>query len=61
MKISEEDLKYVRQYIAEHGREMTPEQVLDVMREVKKINVVDEPGLVTQMRQNGNSSTSRPT
>jgi hypothetical protein len=59
MKITKEDLQYVRQYIAEQGKEMTPDQVLEVMREVKRIEVVDEPGLATLMRQNGNPSTGR--
>jgi|2_EtaG_2_1085320.scaffolds.fasta_scaffold00181_22 hypothetical protein len=56
MKVTKEDLQYVRQYIAEkHGKEMTPAQVLEVMREVKKIEVVDEPGLATILRQDGNN------
>jgi hypothetical protein len=56
MKIPKEDLQYIRQFIAEaHGKEMTPDQVLEVMREVKKIEVVDEPGLATLMRHDGNN------
>lgn len=62
MQIAREDLQHVRQYIAEkYGKEMTPDQVLEVMREVKKIDVVDEPGLVTLMRQDGDSSTGGST
>jgi len=59
MKMAKEDLQYVRQYLAEQGREMTPAEVLEVMREVKKVEVVDEPGLVTLMRNDGNPGTGR--
>ena len=52
MEIAKEDLQYIRQHIAErHGAEMTPQEVLDILREVEDIEVVSEPGLVTMLRE----------
>ena len=58
IRITKEDLQYIRQHIADkHGKEMTIDQVLELIRDVKKVEVIDEPGLVTIMRHDGNSST----
>jgi len=50
LKIAKEDLLWIRTYIAEkHHKEFTPEQVLDVIREVRQVEVSLQPGLVSLM------------
>lgn len=52
MKMAKEDLQYIRQLIAErHGKEMTPEEVLETMREVKEVEIVEDMGLVSELRR----------
>jgi hypothetical protein len=57
LKIAKEDLLWIRTYIAEkHHKEFTPEQVLDVIREVRQTEVSSEPGLVTLMKMDEDTS-----
>lgn len=52
MKIAKEDLLWIRTYVAEkHGKELTPQQVLDILRKAKPIEVSTQPGLVTAIKQ----------
>jgi len=52
MKIAKEDLLWIRTYVAEkHGKELTPQQVLDIIRKAKPEAVVSlQPGLTTLIR-----------
>jgi len=51
MKMPREDLLEVRKRIAEMGRELTPDGLEDILNEVENVQVVDEPGLVTKLRE----------
>lgn len=53
MKIAKEDLLWIRTYIAEkHQKELTPQQVLDIIRMAKpEAEVSLQPGLTTLMRE----------
>ena len=51
MKMPREDLLEVRKRIAEMGRELTPDGPEDILNEVENVQVVDEPGLVTKLRE----------
>ena len=48
MKIAKEDLLWIRTYVAEkHGKELTPQQVLDILNQAKPVEVSIQPGLLT--------------
>ena len=51
MQIAKEDLLWIREYVAEkHGKELTPQQVLDIIRMAKpEAEVSLQPGLTTLM------------
>jgi len=52
MKMAREDLQRVRQLVAErHGKELTPDQLEQLFKECKDLEIVDEPGLVTEIRR----------
>ena len=51
MEIAKEDLQRIRELLAEKGKELTPKEVLTILRKSKDIEVVDRPGLVTRIRQ----------
>jgi hypothetical protein len=60
MKVTKEDLLRIREIAAEKGSELTPQQVIDLLRKAKPgIEIIDEPGLVTWLKEHGNTSTSR--
>jgi len=52
VKIAKEDLLWIRTYIAEkHQKELTPQQVLDIIRKAKpEVEVSLQPGLTTLIR-----------
>ncbi len=60
--MAKEDLLHIRELIASKGMELTPNQVIKILNEVKNIKIVDEPGLVSEIKrlrqQHGNSGTS---
>lgn len=59
MRMMKEDLLKIRLIVAEHGLELTPKQMIELLQRVRKdIIIEDGPGLVTWLRQNGNNSTS---
>jgi hypothetical protein len=61
MEMAREDLLRLRQICAEKGRELTPQQIEDILNEVRGVVVVDRPGLVTEIKRlkdNGDSGTS---
>jgi len=61
MIMTKEDLLKVRGIAAENGRELTPRQAIDLLKQIKPdFKIVDEPGLVTWLEKHGNTSTSRP-
>ena len=48
MQIAKEDLLWIREYVAEkHGKELTPQQVLNILNMAKPVEVVKKPGLRT--------------
>jgi hypothetical protein len=52
VQIAKEDLLWIRAYIAEkHGKELTPQQVLDIIRMAKPVEVSTQPGLVTVIKR----------
>lgn len=51
LKIAKEDLLRIREIAAEHGTEMTPQEVLDVINNAVNAKIVDEPGLVSAIRR----------
>lgn len=60
MRITKEDLLRIREIAAEKGGELTPQQVIDLLKKIRPdIEIVDEPGLVTWLKEHGNTSTSR--
>ena len=60
MKLTKEDLLRVREIAAEKGSELTPQQVIDFLKQVRPdLEIVNEPGLVTWLEKHGNNSTSR--
>lgn len=61
MRLTKEDLLRVREIAAEKGSELTPQQVIDFLKKARPdLEIVNEPGLVTWLREHGNTSTSRP-
>lgn len=62
MKIAKEDLLWVRTYIAEkHGKELTPQQVLDILRKARPVEVSAESGLLSIIKRgtsHGDSGSS---
>lgn len=62
MKVTKEDVLRIREIAAEKGSELTPQQVIDLLKKARPdLEVVDEPGLVAWLREHGDTSTSRPT
>lgn len=60
MKVTKEDILRIREIAAERGGELTPQQVIDLLKKARpNLEVVDEPGLVTWLKEHGNTSTSR--
>jgi len=54
MKMAKEDLLRIREIGAEKGCEMTPQEVIDLLQEVKPdLEIVDEPGLMTELKKSG--------
>jgi len=48
MEMAKEDLLWIRELLANRGEELTPNEVIEILKEVKPdIEIVDEPGLVT--------------
>jgi hypothetical protein len=61
MRMAKEDLLHLRSVAASNGCELTPQEAINLLKIVKPdLEIVDEPGLVTRIK-NGDSSTSRPT
>ena len=61
MKLAKEDLLWIRRYIAEkHGKELTPQQVLEIVQHVDKVEVSDEPGLLSAIRRTNTNGDSSP-
>ncbi len=59
MKMTKEDLLKIREIASESGVEMTPMQILELIKKARPdIEIKDEPGLVTWLRQHGDNSTS---
>lgn len=59
MKLAKEDLLWIRNYIAEtHGKELTPQQVLEVVQSAHQVEMSDEPGLLSAIRRNTNGDSS---
>ena len=46
-----EDLLEVRKLVAEMGRELTPGELGDIFNEVEDVQIVDGPGLTTELRE----------
>ena len=58
MRIMKEDLLRIREIAAENGSELTPEQVLQLLRRAKPdLQVKEEPGLMSWIKKHGNNST----
>ena len=58
MRIMKEDLLRIREIAAENGSELTPEQVLQLLRRAKPdLQLKEEPGLVSWVKKHGNNST----
>jgi len=58
MRIMKEDLLRIREIAAENGSELTPEQVLQLLRRAKPdLQLKEEPGLVSWIKKHGNNST----
>ena len=50
--MAKEDIQYVRQLIAEkHGKEMTVTEVLDIINNARNVEINNEPGLLSQIRE----------
>lgn len=62
MIMAKEDLQYIRNLVAGKGIELTPSQLIELIRKAKPdMEITDSPGLLTELRKdNGNSRTSRP-
>ena len=61
MKLAKEDLLWIRNYIAEtHGKELTPQQVLEVVQSVHQVEMSDEPGLLSVIRRTKTNGDSSP-
>jgi hypothetical protein len=59
VKMTKEDLLKIREIASESGVEMTPMQILELIKKARpNIEIKDEPGLVTWLRQHGDNSTS---
>ena len=59
MKMMKEDLLRIREIAAEKGSELTPIQVLELLRKAKPNLVIeDEPGLITRLKTYGNNCPS---
>jgi hypothetical protein len=57
MQMAKEDLLRVREIAASKGCEMTPQEVIDLLQEVKPdLEIVDEPGLVTFRKDLGENT-----
>lgn len=52
MKMAREDLLLIRRRIAEqYGRELTPDEVLTILNEVRGVELDDGPGIATRLRE----------
>jgi hypothetical protein len=51
MKMAREDFLYVRNDLAERGIEITPQQLLELMNQAKPVELVDEPGMVSFIKE----------
>jgi hypothetical protein len=51
MDMTREDFLKLRQICAERGRELTPDELLIILQEVKDIQIVDRPGLVSEIKR----------
>ncbi len=62
MKMTKEDLLRIREVAASNGRELTPKETVDLLKRIRPdLEIVDEPGLVTWIKENGDSSSGRST
>ena len=60
MRMTREDLLRVREIAAEKGSELTPEETILLLKKARPdLEIVDEPGLVTWLREHGDNSTGR--
>ena len=58
MIMMKEDLLRIRQIAAEKGVEFTPDQIIKLLKIVRKdIQIENGPGLVTWLKTYGNNST----
>lgn len=54
-----EDLLRIREIAAKKGSELTPQQIIDLLKQVDpNLEIIDEPGLVTWLKTYGDTSTS---
>jgi len=52
MKIAKEDLLHIIESAANRGEELTLNEVIEILKEVKPdIEITDEPGLVTLIKE----------
>lgn len=51
MRIAKEDLLYTRSLLAIKGIEVTPQELLEILQEIRPVEVVDEPGLVSSIKE----------
>lgn len=51
MEMAREDFLRVRELCAEQGDEMTPDEMLELLNEVQEVVLVDEPGIVSYIRE----------
>tara|TARA_R110000751_G_scaffold186010_2_gene292460 strand:- start:2001 stop:2198 length:198 start_codon:yes stop_codon:yes gene_type:complete len=61
MIIAKEDLQHIRNLVAENGIELTPLEAIEMLKKARPDLIVkDIPGLLTELKQDGNISTSGP-
>jgi len=52
MRMAREDVLHIRQIAASHGRELTPDEVINLIRLIRpNIEIDNDPGLITLLRQ----------
>lgn len=59
MKMAREDLLRIRSIAAGHGCELTPDQLIELLKIVRpKLTITDESGLLTLVKKYGDNRTS---
>lgn len=59
MKMAREDLLKIRNIAASHGCELTPDQLIKLLKIVKpQLTITNESGLVTLVKRYGDNRTS---